>query len=76
MNYNKLRGRIIEKFGRYSNFADAIAVTPQTVWNKLTGKTEISQQEVRAWADILGIPNEEIGVYFFTLNVAKAEHED
>ena len=39
--YNKLRGRIVEKFGTQDKFAEALNVTKQWVSMKMTGKRDI-----------------------------------
>ena len=63
--YRKLRGRIIEKFGSYGNFAEHIGVSAVTVSNKLRGVTQFSQDDIVLWCDALEIPLDESGTYFF-----------
>ena len=65
MEYNKLRGRIVEKYDTMSNFADKIGSSRQTVSQKLTGKSEFSRDDIQRYADALEIPKDEIGVFFF-----------
>ncbi len=65
MEYNKLRGRIVEKFGTMSNFAEKIGSTRQTVSLKLTGKSEFGKKDIQRYADALDIKNDQIGVFFF-----------
>ena len=64
--YRKLRGRIIEKYGTFSAFAKAIKLSKVTVSNKMTGNTGFSQDDIYKWSNILDIPVEEYGSYFFT----------
>ena len=68
-DYNKLRGRIIEKFKTYSAFAEAIGVTIQTVSAKLNGKNGFSQEDIETWAEFLDIDRDEYPVYFFKTKV-------
>ena len=63
--YAKLRGRIKEKFGTESRFAQALGVTIVTVSRKLSGKSEFSRLDIKKWCEALEIPTEEVGTYFF-----------
>lgn len=65
INYNKLRGRIVEKYGSYTAFADAADLTKQTVSLKLNEKINFSQKDIAAWCELLDIPAEEIPLFFF-----------
>ncbi len=65
MEYNKVRGRIVEKYGTISNFAEKIGSSRQTVSQKLTGKSEFSRDDIQRYADALEIPKDDIGVFFF-----------
>lgn len=65
----KLTGRIVEKYGSRSAFADALGISPQQLTPKLTGKTGITREDVVEWSEALGISIDKIGVYFFTLKV-------
>ena len=67
--YNKLRGRIVEKFGNCEAFAKALGITNTTVSYKLNGKRQFSQDDILKWSQALEIAAEEIGYYFFDLNV-------
>lgn len=64
-NYNKVKGRIVEVFGTQEQFAKALEVTPQTVTNKLNGKSIFSTNDILKWCDVLGIEQKDINVYFF-----------
>jgi len=63
--YRKLRGRIVEKFGTYGNFAEDINVSLVTVSNKLRGVTQFSQDDIVLWCEALEIPLSDSGAYFF-----------
>lgn len=63
--YRKLRGKIIEVFGSYGNFADALGISSVTVSNKLNSKTQFSQDDIIDWSEALSIPISESGTYFF-----------
>lgn len=68
-DYAKLKGRIVEKFGTFYQFAKAINSSPQSVSNKLKNSVSISQKDIILWSEILDISPGEIGKYFFTLKV-------
>lgn len=74
-DYSKLKGRIIEKFGSQGEFAKAYGKTENTISKKLNGKSNISRQEIlkMCQSNLLDIPAERIGEYFFTLKVQDVE---
>lgn len=64
--YNKLRGRIIEKFGSQEAFSKEIGLSSTSMSLKMTGQTGFSQSDIRLWSEHLDIKTEDIGDYFFT----------
>lgn len=68
-NYNKLRGRIIEKFGSIKAFAEACNLSMTTMSRKLNGKTTISPDDIVEWSrpEFLDIQPNEYHEYFFVL---------
>lgn len=70
-NYNRLRGRIIEKYGSQGGFAKALNTTEQTITGKLTGKTQFSQKDIIRWCDALDISAGSVGRYFFADKLSK-----
>ena len=70
-DYSKLRGRIVEKYGTISKFAEILGTSLVIVSNKLNNKCGYSREDIEKWAEILGIPTEEYGLYFFTHKVAQ-----
>lgn len=64
-SYNKLRGRIVEKFGSQGAFAEKLGISRQWVSMKLNNKSEFSQSEILKWCDVLEISEREIVDYFF-----------
>ena len=63
--YAKLRGRIVEKYGSQSAFADAIGLSKNITNKKLNGKVGISSDDIKRWSSLLDIDRDEIGLYFF-----------
>ena len=70
-DYSRLRGRIIEKFGKYKAFAEAVGISENSMSQKLSGKMAITTDDIRKWskAEYLDIDAEDIGVYFFKIKV-------
>lgn len=71
-NYSKLNGRIIEICGTQAVFAEKMGLSERTVSLKLNNKVAWKQTEITKACDILGIPESEIQVYFFTIEVQLA----
>jgi transcriptional regulator with XRE-family HTH domain len=63
--YDKLRGRIIEKYGSQEKYADVLGISTNSLSKKMTGKTGFSQKDITIWADLLNIDKAEYGEYFF-----------
>lgn len=64
--YQKLRGRIIEKFGTLKAFSKVIGISYVSLSNKMRGKTEISTADIVEWSKYLDISIEEYGIFYFT----------
>ncbi|WP_195618448.1 DUF739 family protein [Clostridium paraputrificum] len=59
-NYDKLRGRIVEKFGTQGRFAKALGVSERTLSLKLNNKIFFSQDEIAKISKLLNITLDEI----------------
>lgn len=66
-DYNKLRGRIIEKYGSQVEFAKAMQWSERTLSNKLTGKSVWKQTDICKAICLLGLKECDIQVYFFSI---------
>lgn len=64
-SYPKLRGRIVEKFGTLTNFADCLKMNRATLSYRLNSKKGIRQKDIIAICDALDIDKADIGDYFF-----------
>ena len=71
-NYAKLLGRIVEKVGTQSNFAEKMGLSERTISLKLNGKIGWKQTEISKACEVLGIEDIEIPAYFFTVGVQGA----
>ena len=64
-NHNKLRGKIIEKYGTQGAFAKALGVSERTLSLKLNGKIFFAQDEMNKILKLLGETVDSIKEYFF-----------
>lgn len=64
--YNKLRGKIVEKYGSQKAFAKAIGLSENSMAKKMNCKTGISQSDVELWCKLLEIPRTEIPDFFYS----------
>lgn len=71
MKYWKLRGRIMEKFGSYKNFATKINISTTMLSAKLNGRSGITRNDISEWSVLLDIKLDEIGGYFFANEVSE-----
>ncbi|PXV88377.1 uncharacterized protein DUF739 [Lachnotalea glycerini] len=68
-NYNKLRGKIVEKYGTQGKFAAELGVSERTLSLKLNGAIYFKQDEITKASNLLGISDNEIMLYFFNQEV-------
>lgn len=71
MNYSKLKGRIVEKFGSQGRLAKHLEISEQTVTAKLNGRSRFTQEDIIAWCNALDIDAENVGDYFFAQILSK-----
>lgn len=67
-DFSKLRGRIVERFGTCAKFADAMGHSNSWLSARLTNTTAWASNEIHIACkpELLDIPADEIGLYFFT----------
>lgn len=68
-DYNKLKGRIIEKYDSQAKFAKALGWSERTLSLKMNGKISWKQTDICAAIELLMLSKEDIQEYFFTLKV-------
>lgn len=71
--YDKLIGKIVEKYKTRGKFAEAMDISERSLSLKLNGKVPFTQQEILKACELLEIDNSDIGIYFFTAIVQKIE---
>lgn len=65
-NYSKLRGKIVEKYGSIAAFSTALGISNITLSMKLNNKIRFTSDDIIKIVELLEIPADEIGDYFFT----------
>lgn len=67
-DYSKLRGRIKEKIGSESKFAEKLNISTTTLSYKFNGNSDFTATEIfkACQEEILDIEPDLIGIYFFT----------
>lgn len=66
MSYAKLRGKIREVFGTNEAFAEAMEMDTSSLSAKLNNKSPWKREEIEKACRLLGIPIEDVYLYFFT----------
>ena len=64
-NYSKLRGRIVEKYGSLTGFANHLKINSATLSCKLNNRRGISKKDIVTFCKALDIDKAKIGDYFF-----------
>ncbi len=72
-NYNKLRGKIVEKTRTNKEFAERMNMSERTLSLKLNGERAWKQPEIVKAISLLGLTPEDIQPYFFDLEVQTIE---
>lgn len=65
-NHSKLLGRMREYGFTQESLAKAIGINESTLNGKLNGKGFFTTKEIDRICELLDIPNELIGIYFYT----------
>lgn len=65
LDYSKLLGRIKEKGYTQKGISELISVSESHFCRKLSGEFSFRQSEIQSVCEILDIPAQEIGEYFF-----------
>ncbi len=64
--YNKLLGKIKEKYRTQGRFADALGLSERSLYLKLKSERSFKQSEISKALELLGLGTNEIYEYFFT----------
>ena len=72
-NYDKLKGRIIEKFGTQYRFAEAMEWSERTLCLKLSSSRSWKQEDICKAIFLLELKEKDIPTYFFKQRVQNIE---
>ena len=76
MSYAKLKGKIREVYGTNTAFANAMGMDASSLSAKLNNKAPWKREEIEKACQLLGIPIEEVYLYFFVTKVGKTQLAD
>ncbi len=68
-DYQKLRGRIVEKYGSQGAFAFVYGISENSLSRKMNNKSRFTSDDIVKISQMLEIPKDLVGVYFFTPKV-------
>lgn len=68
-DYRKLKGRIVEKYGSQTRFVKEYGISENSFSMKMNNKTRFSSDDIVKMSEMLDIPKEKVGEYFFTEKV-------
>lgn len=63
--YQKLKAKIVEKYGNQGNFAKELGISEVSVSRKMNGTVSFSRNDILKWCEKLDIEQNDIGLYFF-----------
>lgn len=62
--YDKLRGRIVEKYGSLAKFAEKLEISYTAASNKMNGRAGFSQTDIVKWCELLDIDITDAPLFF------------
>lgn len=65
MNEMELRGEMVKHGFTMAKLAEAIGIGKKAMWNKLTGKSDFKQSEIKKICSVLNLDNDQIIAIFF-----------
>lgn len=68
-DYSKLIGKIVEVYRKREAFATDMNISAPTLTSRLKSRSSFTQREIKRAVELLGIPYDEIPIYFFTEKV-------
>ncbi len=64
-NFNKLKGKIVEKYGTQAAFAKGFGVSDVVFSQKMNNKVRFNSEDIIKIVKMLDIPGDKISEYFF-----------
>lgn len=75
-DYSKLRGRIVEKYGSIEAFSKNFKMSNVSISKKLNNKISISREDIITWSELLEIPPEQYGAFYFVKKFNDVERKE
>lgn len=72
-DYQRLKGKIVEKYNKQSDFARAMQMSERTLSLKMNGKVAWKQTEIMKAIKLLDLKDSDIQPYFFVIKVQNIE---
>lgn len=76
INYGSLLWEIDKKYGNRRAFCDEIGISAVTLSRYINGLSQMPTDVIIKSCEVLSIPKDEIGFYFFTPNVDKRKQNE
>ena len=64
--YRKLKGRIVEKYGTQTAFAEAVGLSVNSMSKKMNCHVPITSTEIAEWSKLLDIKPEQYHEFYFS----------
>ena len=75
-DYQRLKGKIIEKYNKQSEFAKVMQISERTLSLKMNGKVAWKQTEIMKAIRLLDLKETDIQPYFFMIKVQNIERNE
>lgn len=75
-NYGSLLWEIDRRFENRTEFCKKVGISGPTLWRYLKGTSPMPSDFIAKACEVLSIPKEEIGFYFFNPCVDKSKHDE
>ena len=72
-NYGSLLWKVDHKFKYRTDFCKEIGISAPTLYRYMNGGSSMPSDVILKICEVLSIPKEEIGAYFFTPNVDESK---
>lgn len=74
-DYQRLKGKIVEKYNKQSDFARAMQMSERTLSLKMNGRVAWKQTEIMKAIKLLDLKDSDIQPYFFVIKVQDIEQK-
>lgn len=68
-DYSKFKGLMAEKGTTQKKLSTVLGISQNAVSHKMNGTSDFTPREIVKLCEFFGIPNTQVGAYFFTIKV-------